>query len=162
MLESPFLELTLAAFTLLGGLTGAWVQNLRVQNNARLTELERLRAESYVGFLQAAANLTALQKSLAAGEAENASGLADAQSRVADARARIAVYGHKSVAKVLANFLRRHGALNSVSAMRSFVSVIDEMRAGLSPLKYDSYEKRLDIEDIGQLVFGDDLNETSR
>lgn len=148
-------ELLVGLATICGGLLGAALQNLWHHRNARVTELERYRAESYVALLRSMADLTMAQRAVDTAGAQQH--LFDAQGRVAEARARIAVYGNKGVAKTLASFLRNHGALDSAEATKSFIAVIQNMRAGLSALRSDTYEHDIDIDDLAQLVVGHDV-----
>ena len=104
------------------------------------------RTQAYVDFIKATAGMTIAQRRDATRELEFV-------ILMADARARIGIYGSRSVAAAMADFLRNyHGALVSPPALASFVGIVTAMRS-----ETPSGEEVIEYPDMGQLLFDRDV-----
>lgn len=86
-------------------------------------QYQNLKIQAYVDFIKSAAGIAIAQKR------QDSQKESDALTLMADAKIRIAVYGNREVVDLMADFFRNYGSFNSPDAFRSFVSIVQKMRA---------------------------------
>ena len=139
-------ELIVAIVGIVGVLLGASAQYMFSRYTESAKHLQELRTQSYVDFIKSTADIAIAQ------EKNDAEKEFEATILMADSKARIAIYGSPTVAAAVADFFRKHGALASPEAFKSFIGIVAEMRA-------DSLGGKNVIPniDIGQLLLSEDV-----
>jgi hypothetical protein len=110
-------------------------------------QYQNLKSQAYVDFIKSVAGRTIAQRQ------QDIQGESSFLTLMIDAKIRIAIYGCKEVAELIAKFFRMHGSFNSPEAHRSFVNIIQKMRAESA----DGRKLPLNDDDISQLLFDSDL-----
>jgi hypothetical protein len=134
-----------AGMAMLGVMIGATLQYFYGKRAEATKSLQAQKNQAYVDFVKSVAGITIAQRH------QNREKELEFTILLADARARIAVYGNKEVIKVIADFFREHGTLQSPKAMSSFVEVAQKMRGQA----VDKGESVTDKE-LSQLLFSTD------
>ena len=138
----------IVAFVGIGGvLLGAGVQYLLARRTETAKRFQELRTQSYVDFIKSAAGIAIAQKR------QDTEKDFEATILMTDAKARIAIYGSPAVAAATAEFFRKHGALTSLDAYRSYVRIVSAMRADAA-----GGESPIPNIDIGQLILSEDVD----
>ncbi len=110
-----------AILPLLGVVVGATLQYWLSRSAESRKQLQLLRSQSYVDYLQAVTK---------AAHAKSPEVVQSAQADAADAKARMAVYGTSRVISALARFEEAGAWLNNPKAYATFVSLVSAMRHG--------------------------------
>jgi hypothetical protein len=131
---------TLTALSgLFGGIIGA-VLTYWLGIRADVTKsYQKQRTDAYVEFIEAVAAIATGQR------VWDQEKLDSAITRFTQAKSKIAIYGSRSVATALADFVRRHEKLDSKEAFQSFGAIVALMRAdsanGTEPLNTGDIEQ---------------------
>ena len=136
-----------AMVAVVGIIIGAFLQ-YKFGNIAESSkQYQNLKIQAYVDFIKSAAGIAIAQK------LKDPKRESDALTLMADAKTRITVYGSGEVVDLMADFFRNYGSLDSPEAFRSFVSIVQKMRAESINRK----ELMVNESDMNLLLFGRDI-----
>jgi len=136
-----------AMVAVVGIIIGAFLQYKFGNISESSKQYQNLKIQAYVDFIKSAAGIAIAQKS------NDPKRESDALTLMADAKTRIAVYGSREVVYLMADFFRNYGSFDSPEACRSFVSIVQKMRAESINRK----ELMVNESDINLLLFSHDI-----